>query len=378
MANIYPGTPVISKINLNGTDYYLKDADVRSILDTYGTIVTYNASSVVTDNTTIPTGAAIITYINNAVADLAGAMHFKGGVETLPDSADDYENGDVIVVTGTGKEYVVLAGEDGNSFIELGDEQGHVLVTRTIAGIDLKDDIAVDELQTALQLKALAYKDSASGSLDNYVDGIDDITYTPEGTITADSATVSTEIESKGQYTPSGTVSVTLDEVSTEIESTGSYTPAGTVDVTATNTSVTGISDVGTLPNLTTTNSAFAVSGLVGTVDAANEILTLTSATTSNAIVGTEFSAGTLPTAAAAVTVLTGATANFSGAASTVSVNGNYMRSSINSTDFTGDGAELAVTGNYDAFTLNSITFAGNAATIVPNLKMNNKTFTVQ
>ena len=51
------------------------------------------------------------------IADLAGAMHFRGAV-TAPSDITDPKSGDIVIVTSTSKEYVY----NGTEWIELGDE----------------------------------------------------------------------------------------------------------------------------------------------------------------------------------------------------------------------------------------------------------------
>jgi hypothetical protein len=45
-------------------------------------------------------------------------MHFAGVEETLPETIDGYKAGDVIIISGTSKEYIC----DGTKWVELGDE----------------------------------------------------------------------------------------------------------------------------------------------------------------------------------------------------------------------------------------------------------------
>ena len=56
MAQSYTHTPVLSKVKLGNTVYYLKDADVRAILDTFGNSVTYSVADAIADN-----GAGLVT-----------------------------------------------------------------------------------------------------------------------------------------------------------------------------------------------------------------------------------------------------------------------------------------------------------------------------
>ena len=94
---------------------------------------TYNATS---------NKVATMSDISNAVAGLAGAMHFKGSVQTLPTATDSatfaaYEAGDVVLGPND-KEYVYKKGNDAasSSWIELGSESSFALNTISITGTD--------------------------------------------------------------------------------------------------------------------------------------------------------------------------------------------------------------------------------------------------
>lgn len=128
-------------------------------------------------------------------------------------------------------------------------------------------------------LKALAFKDSASGTV------AVPKTYTFTGT----AANVSVS------GTTAGSVSLTKSavEIKTKSSGTNSYTPAGSVSTptisvktAGSTTSVTPFGSAGTLPSAT-----------MPTYTVSNEILTITAGS---------FSAGTLPSAGTAVTVKTG------------------------------------------------------------------------
>ena len=178
---------VLSKIKVNNAIYDLKDAAARADLGTLigshavealGTAAWLNSVGTVAEGgTNLPTAGAVHAAIQAAVAGLAGAMHFVGvitgatfeeALAAFKTAHAEYEeaSGD-IVIYGV-KEYVYA----GGTWHELGDEsiyltiataaETYVAKTRTIAGIDLQDDITAEEIKTALGLKALAYKDSAS------------------------------------------------------------------------------------------------------------------------------------------------------------------------------------------------------------------------
>lgn len=84
------------------------------------------------------TTAVNFTQVTAASLGLDSAMHFKGAVSSLPtaSTSDDYENGDVIIVTGTNKEYV-RSGKTASaagSWVELGDEGSYAQKTVTVTG----------------------------------------------------------------------------------------------------------------------------------------------------------------------------------------------------------------------------------------------------
>ena len=172
MAYEYKNLPVLSKVKIGDQVYYLKDAEVRALLDTFGSAVTYNVDTTFNaESANLVTSAAIAGYLEDAIAGLTGAMHFVGvkTEEEFDDGALEGSAGDVIIV-GTA-EYVhdgskwVLVGDEGVYATVAGVEASYVKKALTIAGIDLEDAITADELKSALGLKALAYKDSAAGSI---------------------------------------------------------------------------------------------------------------------------------------------------------------------------------------------------------------------
>lgn len=83
-------------------------------------------------------------------------MHFRGVVTELPTTAED---GDVYIV-GV-KEYVWANG----AFHELGDETLYALKSFKIGTQDLSGTFSLDTLKSDLGLKALAYKESATGTV---------------------------------------------------------------------------------------------------------------------------------------------------------------------------------------------------------------------
>jgi len=160
----------ISKIKLpNGTEYNIKDAVAREIAGG---------------------GLQFRGVTTTAITDGAETTSYKIGTNTLTAA-----NGDMVVYGN--KEFVFSTAD--NKWHELGDNTA---------------------------FKALAYKDSASGS------------YKPAGTVskptfTGSSSNVSVTVanNTNGNYTPAGTVSKPTFTGS-EMTASGSFTPAGSVTVT--------------------------------------------------------------------------------------------------------------------------------------------------
>ncbi len=138
------------------------------------------------------------------------------------------------------------------------DLSGYLTTAATVAGVAFGDDKAIStaELTTALNLKALSHKDSASGTV----------------SIPAHTATGST-----AEYTPAGTVTVTLNNTATDITSTGKFTPAGTI----TGSAISGGSINVTLKDADTSTAIEST----GTITTAGSVNT----TTVNALTGATF-----------------------------------------------------------------------------------------
>ena len=414
MANIYSNTPVLSKVKIGSEIYWLKDADVRALLDTYGNAVKYSVDTTfATDSENLATSKAIAAYLEGAIAGLTGAMHFAGIKEELP-AVSEGAAGDVIIVGTT--EYV----HDGSKWVEIGDEGVYQTIsgaeakfvqkTFTIADIDMQNNITADELKSALELKALAYKDSASATLTDYATGINGATYTPAGSVAVTLNHTSTTMSAAGTFTPAGTVAgnvTAAGSVSIARDDTNGTAVSGTVSapavtVTPTTAQVQHIDNVGTLPSYTaaqyvapSVNEAkaqFASEGLVAAMDNEDtEMLVFSAASKADAVTGTgfdagsytaaEFNAGALPTLGAAQTVVTGiekaeATApTFTGDKFGATFTGSQVAIAA---DFTGTEGNVSVSGNYDKAGVESAAFTGSEATITPELVTGNKTITVQ
>ena len=265
-----------------GETYWLKDADLRAVVEGFGSAVykdvvtTFDATGV-----DIATEAATAAYIQDQVAGITGAMHFRGIVTkgeqqthlqaiaayystTLSDTP---KAGDVVIFRADGKEFICCA--EGTTepqadpvWEEVGDQNIYLTIasaastyvpqTRTIAGIGLNADISVADLEaaSALNLKALAHKDSASGSVE-VLDTIASISSGKAGAYNVtDQSTVSVpQTFNALDVTPAGSVSisagtaaaasydkttsVSVSASASDNEHAANYTPSGSVSISA-------------------------------------------------------------------------------------------------------------------------------------------------
>ena len=335
LSPVYENTNTLKKLTVGGATYFLKDADLRKLVESFGSVVykdvvtTFNE-----DGADIATEAATAAYIKEKIAGLQGAMHFVGVTGARTEGDTDLQviekfytakgvlpaAGDVILVGDNAKEYICSAAgatAAAATWEEVGDQTIYLTIaaaaatytpmTRTIAGIDLKDDITAEEMKTALGLKALAYKDTASGSVD-VIDTINNITvgkageYNVAGQTTVDVAQTFTALD----VTPAGNVTVTAGTAAAATYQkttaatisasdvgdgqSANYTPAGTVSlpsltagVTLQGVNVPTVTDAGTSYSLTPgsvskaedTASKFVKKGVSFAVDEADEALTL-------------------------------------------------------------------------------------------------------
>ena len=315
MAYTYPQTPVLSKIKIGNGVKYLKDDDVRKILDTFNNAVVTNEIGTVDGNDgKFVTAANIKAYVDQAVAV---------GIQIVVDTQaqDKEEPATPASATTLGKLYFVeLAGTTSGTYTEFitldkGAEANPRYVWEKIGttDVDLSDYYTKTEIDNKLalkedkaNLKALAYKDNATGT----------VTYTAptgEGSVTYD------KVNATGSFTgTSATIRVTgnYEGVTAETATYGlsiSTTPVLTgidystnsVEVTAEGgqegTAATVTADFlvpGSFPTLTAAQTAtFATSGVVAAIDSQDsEMLVFTDASTDTAVTaqGT-LSGGSLP-----------------------------------------------------------------------------------
>jgi hypothetical protein len=375
MAQTYASSPVLSKVKFGNQTYYMKDADVRAILDTFGNIVTENKATKIENGATgIPNADQVYDFVVQQVTEVGKALNLIAATDHT--AVEDPRVGD-FVVESDGSEWVY----DGNGWREVGTENAYVKKTFTVAGIDMQDNIGVAELQEALQLKALAFKDSGTvkittiDSMNQFSTGkagsynvsasevsapatYDALDVTPAGSVTIEAGTAAAASYDK-------TTSVSVASAAPADGQTANYTPAGevtvtNVTVTPSNVSVAKVTNAGTAYQLSAgsvsqaadTKSQFATEGVVASIGSGDdaETLILVAAGTADAV-----------TAAGAVTytdpTLTGSLPTF-GEESVVS----GISSASATASFSGSGVVLSATPAYTSAdaTVTQPTFTGS------------------
>ena len=310
MAQTYANNDnVLSKVKFGNTTYYIKDAAARAILDTFGNATLENvATSIADGGTGLVTSDQVYDFVNRqigAVGDILNLRSEDDHTEVTSPAAGDF------VVESDGSEWLY----DGTAWREVGSEHAYVLKTFEIAGIDMADNITVAELQQALQLGALAYKNSGSVKVTT-IDSMSKFSTGAAGEYSVVASSVSVPATySALDVTPAGSVTVeagtaaaaSYDKTTSvaisaaapvEGTSVANYIPAGTVTVsnvtvTPSNVSVATVTDAGTAYQLQAgsmtqaadTKSAFATAGVTVSVDENDaEMLVFTDATTAQAV----------------------------------------------------------------------------------------------
>ena len=283
---VYKNNPLLSKVKIGEQTYWLKDAELRTLVDSFGGSVYYNVDTTVTsESANLITSGAVHKYVQDYVTDITGgAMTFVGyfadeegktDLEVLEEKIPTPSNGYVAIV-GT-SEYVYADG----AWHLYGDEGVYATIAGAntlveginIAGIALGEDklITADELKQALgidALGALASKDSATGSLKTVDSG--SVTcpggeYNVTGTsVAVPQSYQEMDVTAAGSVAiQAGTaVSATYEKVSSITMSavaseSGNYVPAGritlpaiTITHTPSNADVATVTDAGTAYSL--------------------------------------------------------------------------------------------------------------------------------
>ena len=421
MAQTYTHTPVLSKVKIGNTTYYLKDADARAILDTFGSAATKNVASVIADGGTgLVTADLVYDYVGQQVGSIGTALNLRS--ESDHTAVTNGQPGDFIVESNGSEWLCVSDGNDSVTWREVGSENAYVVKTQTIAGVDMADNITVAELQTALGLKALAYKDNGSVAITT-LDSINSFSTGKAGSYSVSSTTVSVPSTYDAlDVTPAGSVSITAGtaaaasydkatsvSIATAAPADGqsaTYTPAGSVSVT--NVTVTPSNDnvatvtssgqayqlsAGSVTHAADTTSSFATGGVLVSVDQTDtEMLVITDASTGSAVTAVGAITYTDPTLSGSLptfgtkSVVTGitsasATASFSGTGVMINATPSYTATDATMTQptFTGSfsGTSKSVTPTVKttvsaAGTDGSVTVASE--TITPTFNSTEKT----
>lgn len=429
MAQTYANNDnVLSKVKFGNTTYYLKDAAARAILDTFGGAALEDVALSIADGCTgLVTSDQVYDFVLQQIGGLGEALNLlseSDHTQVANPAAGDF------VVESDGKEWLY----DGIGWREVGSENAYVLKTFTIAGIDMADNITKAELQSALELGALAYKDNGSVKVTT-IDSFSSFTTGAAGTYNVSSTAVSVPATYDAlDVTPAGSVALTAgtaaaasyDKTSAvaissaapvDGVSVANYTPAG--DVTVTNVTVTPstasvatVTDSGTAYQLTAgsmsqgsdTTSAFATEGVVVSIGQDNsgsggadesETLIITAAQTSNAVTASgtvtyvdPTLSGSLPTFGSE-SVVTGissasATASFSGTGTVLSAQPSYTATDATMTQPTFTAAFTGTSASVTPTVATTISAAGTdgsvtvtSETITPSATSTEKTISV-
>ena len=413
-------TALLSKINVAGSEYYVKDAEARAALEAEINklgAAAYKAYADTINGAGLVDAATVKNYVDaqvgsinkfDVVVDNAGSAIAGPSVTASADTmyklylvpANDASAGEYI-------EYITIRSGSEGAYTYKWEQIGSTKLSLT--GYVTEDALAAALLpyEKKENLKALAYKDSASGTVAGHtVTGVK-ATGTSAGSITVELNQTSTELASAGKFTPAGniagtvatdgTIAVSLAHTGTAAQLTkGDYTPAGDVSVALSGGTFNQITSVGTAASFTegaftpatltyAESDAFAKEGLVGSVS--GETLTLTAASTGKASVISAFDGGskakdtfvantpaamaehsvgvqsasftgtklegalvtgvTYDKAAVDTATFTGKTvdiaATFTGTEGDIAVSGNYDKASVKTAAFNGAQMELAV-----------------------------------
>ena len=388
MAQTYANSPVLSKVKFGNNTYYMKDADVRAILDTFGDIVTENKAVKIENGATgIPNADQVYDFVVQQVTEVGKALNLIAATDHT--AVEDPRVGD-FVVESDGSEWVY----DGNGWREVGTENAYVKKTFTIAGVDMQDNITAAELKQALELKALAFKDSGSVKVTT-IDEFNSFSTGKAGEYSVAASEVSVPATySALDVTPAGSVEltagtaaaasydkttgITMAAAAPEAGQSATYTPAGNVTVTnvtvtPSNVSVAKVTDAGTAYQITEgsavkgsdTKSAFATEGVVASIGTGDdaETLILVAAGTADAVTASGDITYTAPT-------LSGSLPTF-GTESVVS----GISSASATASFAGTGVMLNATPTYTSAdaTVTQPTFTGSftgtSKSVTPTVK---------
>lgn len=398
---------LLSKIQIGGKTYEVKDLIARENIGTLSAGLDAIAADLAALSYVKATGqfaddAAIKSYVDAQVGAINKFdVHVLAEGEELPTASAEtmyilYLKPDVNAASGAYLEYITVRNGENYNWEQIGSTEMDVtgFVTETALSkalepyaktADLGDLAAKNEAD--LDLKALAHKDSATGTVAGQTISGVKASGTSTGSINVALTESEADIASTGSYTPAGSVDggkvtaagevkITITNADAQASlSTADYQPAGDVSVTLSNNEINAVKSVGTQASFkegaftpaaldhADVSANYVEEGLVGSVE--DETLTFTAAAvkalsaskvnsfSGGAKAADTFVANELPIAEIKTVGVQAAT--FEGAvAAGLKVTGvTYQTHDVASATFT--GSEVAVTG---------ASFSGDAATI--------------
>lgn len=288
MAYTYSSTPVLSKIKIGNDYYYLKDADVRSILDGFNNAIVTGQLGTVSQQNKLVYSQDIKSYVDSAIA--VGLV--IDVVTDLPEATAD-QMGKIFLIAQAGgepvdayDEYIVVrTGQEANysySWEKIGDTRidlsGIVSdVKYTASSHTLQQQKGGSGAYTDIHtFGAFADANQGEGTLTDYVTGVSSATVTAAGSISTLSV-----IDSVGT-------------LPTKAADTFSANKPTVIDVTKFNGG-SKAADQFTAASITAKpTAAFAQAGILASVGSGvdAETLIITNATTAQAVTDVTLSGG--------------------------------------------------------------------------------------
>ena len=331
------------------------------------------------------TGNQVKTYVDTAVADLSGAMHFAGMFEDLPE-ANSYDPGDVCVVGN--KEYILVNDEGTKEWRDLGDESIYA-VKGSIVNSDISATAAIDQSKIAGTLGdnanlAADISDLNSGKVDKVASATaNHITVFGAGGTIADGGVAVSDLATAASVTAltsrvgtaegdiddlqavtiagkalSGDITIALEDLS-DVDLTTSAPTNGQSLVFNGTDWVPGAPDAGSVSwtNVTGRPTGITFNGdVTGSVTLGNGALTSNLAIAAGSIVNADIS----DSAAIAISKISGLQTALNGKVNnTITVNGQPLTGNVNITTITGNAGSADKVNH--SLTINGQEFDGSA-----------------
>jgi len=410
MARTYSGTPTMSKIKLpSGNTYFLKDADVRTILDSINDNVFESLKlalgTVDAGGSNLVTAANIKDYVDR-IAEIGFDVVV---LETLPEASESayktYHNNIVLIAdakstTGAYVEYVILRQGTEGAYTYKWERIGTTQIDlsgylKNVAYVDAthtltqtKNENGVDVTTNVHQFGNLADANTASSA------------YTPAGTITSVEVmdSVGTQASkaadvfvaptfTEGTFTPNTPTTLDLTKFDGGSKAKDTFTQgtlpskaADTFNAGALPSFKEGAFNKGALPSLSAaTSGTFTVEGIVaaiGTGDDAETLIFSNAAVTQAITDRGTFDAGALPSKEAdtftAGTLPSYTEGTFDAGSLPTFTEGAFTAATLNTGFYT---VGVAASKDNDTFTAGSFTEGTFTANVLPTKKTVTPTF---